>query len=35
LGAHNFVVTKDPENMKALAGKFDFILDTVSARRTI
>jgi uncharacterized zinc-type alcohol dehydrogenase-like protein len=31
LGAHNFVVTKDPENMKPLAGKFDFILDTVSA----
>lgn len=31
LGAHNFVVTKDPENMKALAGRFDFILDTVSA----
>ncbi len=31
LGAHNFVVTKEPENMKSLAGKFDFILDTVSA----
>ncbi len=31
LGAHNFVVTKEPENMKPLAGKFDFILDTVSA----
>jgi uncharacterized zinc-type alcohol dehydrogenase-like protein len=31
LGAHNFVVTKDPEAMKALAGKYDFILDTVSA----
>ncbi len=31
LGAHNFVVTKDPENMKSLAGKFDFILDCVSA----
>jgi len=31
LGAHNFVVTRDPENMKPLAGKFDFILDTVSA----
>lgn len=31
LGAHNFVVTKNPENMKSLGGKFDFILDTVSA----
>ena len=31
LGAHNFVVTKNPENMAPLAGKFDFILDTVSA----
>ncbi|MDQ3750794.1 MAG: NAD(P)-dependent alcohol dehydrogenase [Acidobacteriota bacterium] len=31
LGAHNFVVTKEPENMKPLAGKFDFILDTISA----
>ena len=31
LGAHNFVVTNKPENMKPLKGKFDFILDTVSA----
>jgi alcohol dehydrogenase (NADP+) len=31
LGAHNFVVTKNPENMTPLAGTFDFILDTVSA----
>jgi len=31
LGAHNFVVTKESGNMKPLAGKFDFILDTVSA----
>lgn len=31
LGAHNFVVTKDPENMKPLAGQYDFILDCVSA----
>ncbi|MBC7797951.1 MAG: NAD(P)-dependent alcohol dehydrogenase [Pyrinomonadaceae bacterium] len=31
LGAHNFVVTKNPENFKPLTGKFDFILDTVSA----
>lgn len=31
LGAHEFVVTKEAENMKPLAGKFDFILDTVSA----
>jgi len=31
LGAHNFVVTSDPEQVKAVKGKFDFILDTVSA----
>jgi uncharacterized zinc-type alcohol dehydrogenase-like protein len=31
LGAHNFVVTKDAANLEPLAGKFDFILDTVSA----
>ena len=35
LGANNFVVTKDPENMKPLAGKFDFILDTVSANHDL
>lgn len=31
LGAHNFVVTKNPENLAPLAGTFHFILDTVSA----
>ena len=31
LGAHNFVVTKQAENLVPLASKFDFILDTVSA----
>jgi uncharacterized zinc-type alcohol dehydrogenase-like protein len=31
LGAHHFVVTRDPENFAPLANKFDFILDTVSA----
>jgi uncharacterized zinc-type alcohol dehydrogenase-like protein len=31
LGAHEFVVTKNPQNLETLAGKFDFILDTVSA----
>lgn len=31
LGAHNFVVTKNPENLAPLVGKFDFILDCVSA----
>ncbi len=35
LGAHNFVVTKEPENMKSLRGKFDFILDTVSANHDL
>jgi len=31
LGAHHFALTKDPEQLKSLAGKFDFIIDTVSA----
>lgn len=31
LGAHHFVVTKDPKNLKPLHGTFHFILDTVSA----
>ena len=31
LGAHHFAVTKDPEQVKALTGKFNFIIDTVSA----
>jgi uncharacterized zinc-type alcohol dehydrogenase-like protein len=31
LGAHHFVVTTDKEQVKAVRGKFDFILDTVSA----
>jgi len=31
LGAHNFVVTTDEEQLKSVAGKFDFILDTLSA----
>ena len=30
LGAHHFVVTKDPKNLENLAGTFDFILDCVS-----
>jgi uncharacterized zinc-type alcohol dehydrogenase-like protein len=35
LGAHHFVVTKDPQKLEALAGKFDFILDTVSAQHDL
>ena len=31
LGAQNFVVTKDPAKLEPLAGKFDVILDAVSA----
>ncbi|MEP6927978.1 MAG: NAD(P)-dependent alcohol dehydrogenase [Ginsengibacter sp.] len=31
LGAHNFVVTTDEEQTKSILGKFDFILDTLSA----
>jgi uncharacterized zinc-type alcohol dehydrogenase-like protein len=31
LGAHHFVITKEPQNLEPLAGQFHFILDTVSA----
>ncbi len=31
LGAHHFVVTKDPAQIQQAVGTFDFILDTVSA----
>jgi len=31
LGAHHFAATRDPETFKTLAGRFDLILDTVSA----
>ncbi|XZF15916.1 NAD(P)-dependent alcohol dehydrogenase [Chitinophagaceae bacterium MMS25-I14] len=31
LGAHNFVVTTNPEHIEAAKGSFDFIIDTVSA----
>jgi alcohol dehydrogenase (NADP+) len=31
LGADNFVITRDPENLTPLAGTFNFIIDTVSA----
>jgi alcohol dehydrogenase (NADP+) len=31
LGAHRFVLTKDPEQLKQVQGYFDFIIDTVSA----
>jgi uncharacterized zinc-type alcohol dehydrogenase-like protein len=32
LGAHKFVVTKDPEAIKQVSGYFDFIINTVSAK---
>ena len=35
LGASGFVLTRDPEALKAQAGRFDFILDTVSAPHDI
>ena len=35
LGAHHFVISKDEEQMKKVAGTFDFILDTVSAEHPI
>jgi uncharacterized zinc-type alcohol dehydrogenase-like protein len=31
LGAHHFLLTTNPENLKAAAASFDFIIDTVSA----
>lgn len=31
LGAHNFILTTDEEQIKAVTGSFDLILDTVSA----
>ncbi len=31
LGAHEFVVTRNPENLAPMANTFDFIIDTVSA----
>src|SRR5215208_2147350 len=32
LGAHKFALTRDPAQVKQLAGYFDFIIDTVSAK---
>lgn len=31
LGAHKFIVTKDPKNLESVMNYFDFMLDTVSA----
>ena len=31
MGAHNFVLTKDGEQVQKLAGYFDYIIDTVSS----
>ncbi|MEO6865830.1 MAG: NAD(P)-dependent alcohol dehydrogenase [Gemmatimonadaceae bacterium] len=31
LGAHDFVVTRNPKNLAPFAGTFDFVIDTVSA----
>jgi uncharacterized zinc-type alcohol dehydrogenase-like protein len=35
MGAHHFVSTKNPENLKPLAKNFDLILNTVSAELVI
>ncbi|MBH2004444.1 MAG: NAD(P)-dependent alcohol dehydrogenase [Sphingobacteriia bacterium] len=35
LGAHHFALSTDPEQMKQLKGKFDFILNTVAAKHDI
>ncbi|MEO6722699.1 MAG: NAD(P)-dependent alcohol dehydrogenase [Ferruginibacter sp.] len=32
LGAHHFAVTSNPDELKGLQGKFDFILNTISAQ---
>jgi uncharacterized zinc-type alcohol dehydrogenase-like protein len=32
LGAKHFVISRDPKNFEPLEGKFDYILDTVSAQ---
>ena len=32
LGAHHFVVTSDPEQVKQITGSLDFILNTISAQ---
>lgn len=35
LGAHHFALSTDPEQMKQLKGKFDFILNTVAAKHDL
>lgn len=35
LGAHYFALSTDPAQMKALAGSFDFILNTVAAKHDL
>jgi uncharacterized zinc-type alcohol dehydrogenase-like protein len=35
LGAHHFVVTSDSEELNKVKGRFDFILDTVSAKHDL
>jgi len=35
LGAQDFVVAREPGRLEALAGRFDFVLDTVSARHDL
>lgn len=35
LGAHNFVITRDPDALKPLAGTFDLLIDAVSAEHDL
>jgi uncharacterized zinc-type alcohol dehydrogenase-like protein len=35
LGAHHFVVTSDSEELNKVKGRFDFILDTISAKHDL
>ena len=35
LGAHAFALTKDPQNLKKLAGRFDLLIDTISAEHDL
>jgi alcohol dehydrogenase (NADP+) len=35
LGAHEFVLSSNPATLKTLAGRFDFLIDTVSAEHDV
>jgi len=35
LGAHAFVLTSEPQNLKRLAGRFDILIDTISVEHDL